>query len=567
MTFTTQGQQFLLDGQPFQIRSGELHYNRIPREYWRDRIEKAKAMGLNTICTYVFWNEHEARPGQWDFDGRLDVAAFVDLAQELGLWVIVRPGPYVCSEWEWGGFPYWLANVPDILIRQDNPAFLDRTAAYMNEVGRRLADRTVSKGGPILMVQVENEYGSFGSDSVYMGKIRDQVVAAGFDCLLFTSDGPTPEMLAGGTLPDAVSVINFGSRPAERFEAFRTFRPEAPLMCGELWFGWFDHWGSEHHVTDADQQAEDLRWFMENGASFNFYMIHGGTNWGFMNGANWTPDGYRPDVTSYDYDAAIGEDGRLTEKYFRFRDVITEFVGPLPEPPVSRPAVALPEIEFLESCEIKSLAQIGMSGWSSFDELNHGYGFVLYRVGLGEPGEGELELHDLQDYAVVMSGGRIVGTLDRRLAQTKIDVGHPGVIEILVENSGRINYARQMLSERKGIRGATFAGNPVLQVHAHSIDFDKAVFERGVDRDEPSLYRAEFSVQDPADTHLDLRGWGKGNVWVNGFNLGRYRSIGPQRTLYLPGTLLVRGKNEIIVCDLEPGGRRRISGIVDPILG
>lgn len=566
--FAIQDDQFLLDGQPFQIRSGEIHYNRVPCAYWRDRFLKAKAMGLNTICTYVFWNEHEREQGQWDFSGNLDLAAYVDLAQELGLLLILRPGPYVCSEWEWGGLPYWLSTVPGIQVRQNNPEFLDLSRQYLLKVGEQVSGKTIEQGGPIILVQVENEYGSFGSDHEYMAAIRDQVVEAGFEGELFTSDGPTSEMLEGGALPGVTAVINFGSKPEERFAEFARFRTNVPRMCGELWFGWFDHWGCEHHLTPTESQAEDLDWFMREGVSFNLYMFHGGSNWGFMNGANWTGDGYRPDVSSYDYDAAIAEDGRLSEKWHAFRAVVERHSSePLPQVPEVSIPVPLEEVSMASSCPMISLTGVGTDGWRSFEELGQGYGYMLYRVKLATPGFGVLTLDGLQDYAVIMSGGRILGTVDRRLGECALNVTHDGTIEILVENTGRINYARQMLGERKGIAGATFDGEPLTDVIASPIEFSRAQFLDGIEQSGPALYRGEFHIEEPRDTHLDLRGWGKGNVWVNGFNLGRHWDIGPQQTTYCPATVLKVGINEIIVSDLMAGRKRNVVGLTDAILG
>ncbi|MCC7229476.1 MAG: beta-galactosidase, partial [Fimbriimonadaceae bacterium] len=438
---------------------------------------------------------------------------------------------------------------------------------YLMKVGEQVSGKTIERGGPIILVQVENEYGSFGSDHEYMSAIRDQLVGAGFDGELFTSDGPTPAMLEGGTLPGVTSVINFGSRPEERFAEFAKFRTNVPRMCGELWFGWFDHWGCEHHSTPTETQVEDLDWFMREGVSFNLYMFHGGTNWGFMNGANWTADGYRPDVSSYDYDAALAEDGRLTAKWHAFRAVIEKHLTePLPEVPAEALPGRLREVPMTSSCPMMSLKGKGVDGWKSFEELGHGYGYVLYQVKLAGPGSGVLTLDGLQDYAVIMSDGRIMGTVDRRLGECALRVTHGGKIEILVENTGRINYARQMLAERKGIVTANLDGVPLFDVIAFPIDFSLAEFTEGIELAEPALYRGEFHVEEPHDTHLDSRGWGKGNVWVNGFNLGRHWDIGPQQTTYCPATVLKPGLNEIIVSDLMIGRKRSIVGLPDPIL-
>ncbi len=349
--FSWSGENFLLDGKPFLIRSGEMHYTRIPRPYWRDRLLKAKAMGINTLCTYVFWNSHETSPGKFDFTGQNDVAAFVKEAQSVGLWVIVRPGPYVCSEWEWGGFPWWLATIPGIKVRDLNQPFLKRSEIYLNAVGKQLAPLLIENGGPIIMTQVENEYGSFGADHLYMETIRDQIKAAGFTGQLFTSDGPGQGMLRGGTLPDCLSVCNFGGGPKGAFEEFAKFRKNVPKMCGEFWAGWFDHWGSDHAKTNTKSQVDDLAWMMENNVSFSIYMLHGGTTFGYMNGANWTGDGYRPDVTNYDYDSAIDEAGRLTPKWHAMREAVLSRCPDAEkiEPPASLPMISIPKFQLQKS--------------------------------------------------------------------------------------------------------------------------------------------------------------------------------------------------------------------------
>lgn len=572
-TFTVKGPDFILDGEPFQIRSGELHYNRIPRAYWKDRLQKAKAMGLNTICTYIFWNLHEPEPDKWDFKDNLDVVAFVKEAQKEGLWVIVRPGPYVCAEWEWGGFPYWLANIDGIKVRQNDPKFLNETRRYLREVGKRLAPLTVQRGGPIIMCQVENEYGSFGNDQAYMTEIREQVKEAGFDCQLFTSDGPEADLLKGGTLPDLPSVINFEGDPKGPFDKFAKFRQNVPRMCGEYWAGWFDHWGGKHAKTPIDDQAKAIEWFMQNKVSFNIYMAHGGTSWGFMNGSNWSDKGMQPDVSSYDYDAAIAEDGRLTPKYEAFRDVIAKYLPneKLPNAPKDVERIAIPEFALEESTILDEGVPL-KSGWLSFEKLEHPYGFVRYQGLVRDKAKGKLEIEGLQDRAIVAVHGKRVGVLDRRLKQTSLDIDVPDdtVITVLVENMGRINYSRTLLDERKGLTAIKLNGKPLEVPFSAPIEldnFDDYIFDKGKTPAEPALYRGKFDVKTVGDTHFDLRGWGKGNVWINGHNLGRYWEIGPQHTLYCPASFLKRGKNDVVVLDLEPGKKRTLSSLKDSILG
>jgi beta-galactosidase len=340
---THDDKQYLLDGKPFQIISGEMHYPRIPRAYWRDRMRKARAMGLNTICTYVFWNLHEPKPGQFDFSDNLDVAAFVRDAQKEGLFVILRPGPYVCSEWDFGGYPAWLLADGRIKVRSQDPRFMEAGARYLERLGEELAPLQSSRGGPIIMVQVENEYGSFGDDHEYMEKIRDAVRNAGFDVQLFTADGPG--QVPAGALDDLPAAFNFGGGAPGAYDEVRKHRPTGPMMCGEFWCGWFDHWGSAHANVFAKPKADDLDWMLSHNVSVNFYMFHGGTNFGWMAGANSPP--YAPDVTSYDYESPLSEDGRPTEKFTAFRDVILKHlpVGTkLPKMPAPQPVISIPSI-------------------------------------------------------------------------------------------------------------------------------------------------------------------------------------------------------------------------------
>ncbi len=572
-TFHVDGEHFVLDGKPFVIRSGEMHYNRVPRQYWTDRLQKAKAMGLNTICTYVFWNEHEATEGKFDFRGDRDVAAFVKEAQAQGLWVLVRPGPYVCSEWEWGGFPYWLAKVPGMQVRQNNPEFLKYASRYIKEVGKRLAPLTIENGGPILMCQVENEYGSFGHDHDYMQAIHDAVKAAGFKCQLYTSDGPGQGMLNGGTLPDCLSVVNFGGGPKGAFDEFAKFRTGVPKMCGEFWAGWFDRWGDNHASTDPVSQAKDLEWFLSNDVSFSIYMVHGGTSFGWMNGANSGGSGYEPDVTSYDYDSAISEDGRLTKKWHLFHDVIAKHLQPgetIPDPPLPTTHIAIPAFAvaptkpLLDDLPKLILSQAPVR----FEALDHPYGFVLYRTKVTAGGKG-LKFTDLQDRAIVMVNGSVVGTVDRTFKEDSLAVDVPAgaQLDILVENMGRVNFSRALLHEAKGFGSATLGGRTLSGWSIFPIDADKPKFGKipGPIAHVPVWFAGQFLVAERGDTFLDMRGWGKGNVWVNGHHLGRFWRIGAQRSLYVPGVWLKEGYNDIRVLDLEPTGHITITGVKDPI--
>lgn len=570
--------RFELDGKPFQILSGEMHYARVPRAYWRDRLEKARAMGLNTITTYVFWNLHEPRPGVYDFSGNLDIAAYVRLAQQVGLHVILRPGPYVCSEWDLGGLPAWLLADRSIVLRSTDEKFMAPARRFLKRLGQELAPLQYGRGGPIIAIQVENEYGSFDHDAVYMREVRDAITDAGFtDALLYTADGPG--QLPAGTLPDLPAVVNFGPGGARRaFAALRAFRPDGPLMSGEYWAGWFDQWGRPHAHTNGDRQAREIDWMLGQGGSFSLYMFHGGTTFGFMNGANM--DGtYRPQTTSYDYDAALDESGRPTPKYFTFRDVIARHLPgvTLPPVPTSPPPIAVPRFALTESAPLWSVlpAPVRSARPKTMEEVGQSYGYILYRTRLEGPAAGELVLTDLHDYAEIFLNRQRVATLDRRLNQNRASLAipaGPATLDILVENSGRINFKKDLRQERKGItRSATFAGRELTGWDIYPLpmtDVSDLAFARGL-APGPAFYRGRFEVGEPGDTFLDLRGWEKGAVWVNGHALGRFWHIGPQQTLYLPGPWLHRGANEIVVFDLGsargPNGRS-VAGLTKPVL-
>ena len=582
-TFAVDGRQFVRDGKPHVIRSGEIHYPRVPREYWRDRLRKARAMGLNTVQTYVFWNLHEQVPGKFDFSGNLDVAAFVRIAQEEGLDVIVRPGPYVCTELDFGGFPPWLLRTPGLRVRSLDPRFLRASAAYIKRVAEELAPLQVNRGGPIVMVQVENEYGSFGRDRDYMQAIRAQYVAAGFDVPLFTSDGAGPRYFEGGPLPDLTAVVNFGGGrqdAIEAFDALAAFRPQGPRMVGEYWAGWFDHWGEPHHTTDGASEADALDWMLANGISFNIYMWHGGTNFGWMPGANYSrTQPYQPDTTSYDYDAALDEAGRPTKKYLAMREAIAKHLPAgerLPEVPRSAPTIIIPEFELIESQSLLDALPVLSTPKTdlfvrSMEELEQNYGFVLYRRTMPVPAKGTLQVDEVRDFATVLVDGNVVGTLDRRVAKHAMDVDlHVGAtLDLLVENMGRINFGSALVQERKGISNSVAIGDNELtgwtMYPLPLDDLSRLQFAQGaIAAGRPAFWRGGFELKAPGDTFLDVSGLGKGHVWVNGHHLGRYWNIGPQQSLYLPGVWLRRGHNEVVVLEVQDIGKRRLRGISEP---
>jgi beta-galactosidase len=578
--FTWQGENFLLNGKPFVIRSGEMHYPRVPRSRWRDRFRQARAMGLNTITTYVFWNLHEPAPGRFDFTGNLDVAEFVRQAGREGLYVIVRPGPYICTEWDFGGFPAWLWKTPEMKVRGADERFLAASRRYMLEVGKQLAPLQITNGGPLLMAQVENEYGSFGKDRVYMNAVRQMIVEAGFNVQLFTSDGSADYMLAGGTLPDLPAVINFGGgwddAPKE-FENFAKFRQNVPKMCGEFWVGWFDHWGEKHHTVPPEYAAKGVEWMLSRGISFNLYMFHGGTTFGFMAGANFSnKEGYQPDTSSYDYDSPLDEAGRPTPKFYALREVIKKYLPAgekLPELPAPPRMIEVPRFELTERASFIPLLKQFTRAMRppAMEEIGQNYGFLLYRAGFN-PAAGKLEVGEIRDYAVIYghAGGReqILGTLDRRRKERTLEINAPvNRLNILVENMGRINFGPKLTDDRKGLFGpVTFNGAELNQWEVYPVPLNDLSALRW-SRSKPTgpFHRGAFDLKEVGDTFLDTRGWGKGHIWVNGHHLGRYWKIGPQQTLFVPAEWLRKGKNQVIALDLEEGGARALQGRRDPV--
>ena len=581
--FSIEGDHFVLDGKPFQIISGEMHYARIPRKYWRDRLKKARAMGLNTVSTYVFWNAHEPRPGVYDFSGRLDVAAFIRMAQEEGLYVILRPGPYSCAEWDLGGFPAWLLADPNLVLRSTDPKFLEPAGRWLKRLGQELAPLQLAPGGPILAVQVENEYGSFGNDHSYVKWVRDTLLQAGFtDSLLYTADGG--DELTAGTLPDVHAAINFGPGDAKsEFAKLAKFRPGRPMFNSEYWDGWFDHWGEHHHTTDTAEQASEIDWILTHGYSINLYMFHGGTSFGFMSGANWDEDKYEPDVTSYDYDSPVSESGALTKKFYAFRDVIAKHRPGVafPDPPAALPVIEIPEFQLDKNASLWDLVRDQAFGGEksierprNMESVGQSYGYILYRTRLKSAAVGELVLPLVRSYARVYVNGKLVGTVDRRKIEVPLNLraNANDRLDILVEGTGRINFSRELRNERQGMNGPVMlAGNEVSGWQVFPLpmeDFSRVKFaaiDSGKDPNEPALYKGHFDLQSLGETFLDTRGWEKGAVWINAHALGRFWNVGPQQTLYVPAPWLRKGRNEIVIFTFG-ADKRVVRGLDAPIL-
>jgi len=579
-----EGHQFVLKGKPFQILSGELEYARIPRADWRDRLRKVRAMGLNTVTVYVFWNLHETRPGVFDFSGQNDVAEFLREAQKEGLYVVLRPGPYVCAEWDLGGYPAWLlkdsiaadSSKPSMLLRSSQPEYLAAARRWMLRLGEELAPLQASRGGPIIAVQVENEYGSFNvkeDRQQYLRQVLQMVRDAGFgESMLYTADGG--EELPSGSIPGLLAAIDFGTGDElHEVPLLQTFQPNAPVFIAEYWDGWFDHWGEKHQVTNAAVQESELRTAIEKGYSISLYMVEGGTSFGWMNGANSDGDNYQPDVSSYDYDAPIDESGRPRAKYFAMRKILAEGTHQIPTPvPDSPPMMTLPGVQLNQSRSLWTNLPSGIRADSplSMEQVGQGYGYILYRTTIAAETKTPLgdtallKIDPLHSYARVYVDGRLAGTIDRRLGQTQLRVAaHAGQrLDLLVENSGRINFTTKIRGERAGILGDVRLDNQALHnweivplpMGAPPVDGYTEATCTGA-----CFYRGSLSVTSPGDTFLNTSSLSKGVVWVNGHLLGRFWNIGPMGSLYLPGAWLHSGSNDVTVLDLDGGSSPSLS--------
>lgn len=557
------GEQFYLNGEEFQIHAGAIHYFRTLPEYWEDRLLKLKLAGFNTVETYVCWNMHEPQKGTFDFSGILDVERFLTMAQEIGLYAIVRPSPYICAEWDFGGLPAWLLKEPDIHVRCADPVYLAHVEDYFRELMPRLARHQIDRGGNVIMMQIENEYGSYGNDKVYLRAVERMMKENGVTVPLFTSDGACDAMLTGGTLPEVLKVANFGSRTRESLGKLKEYDPGKPLMCGEFWNGWFDHWEEQHHTRKVAEVEEELKTFLDMGASFSFYMFHGGTNFGFTAGANH--DGkYEPTVTSYDDDALLNEWGDYTPKYHAVRKILHEAKNLPLEPLLASPALQnIGEVKLTQSASLLEQAEtLGERCESvsvrTMEQLGQNSGMMLYRAHIAGPVEADsLTIDGLHDRAHVFLDGKLLGVIYRNDEEKKVarpEIPKEGAtLEILVEAMGRVNYGPE-LHDRKGITGCVRMGNQQIshwEIFTLPLDnLDQLKFSDGVCAQKPAVLRGTFAASSKADCFVHLDGFTKGVVYVNGFNLGRYWKVGPQQSLYLPGVLL-KEENEILVLELD----------------
>ncbi|MEK5389915.1 beta-galactosidase family protein [Margalitia sp. FSL K6-0131] len=561
--FYVKGNQFMINGEPTRIISGVIHYFRVVPEYWEDRLIKLKECGFNTVETYIPWNLHEPVEGSFSFEGLADIERFIKTAKKVGLYVIIRPSPYICAEWEFGGLPSWLLKDKHIRLRCIDPLFLEKVDAYYDVLMPILVPHLCTNDGPIIAMQIENEYGSYGNDQKYLQYLKEAMEKRGIDVLLFTSDGPTDSMLQGGMATGVLATVNFGSGVNQSFDKLEEYQPNQPLMCMEFWNGWFDHWGEKHHTREAEDVAKTLDEMLQRNASVNFYVFHGGTNFGFYNGANHG-EKYEPTITSYDYDVLLTEHGVPTEKYFAVRKVIENYV---PLPPIALPE-PIPVKDFgeipmtksailFDSLDVLSIPAERICP-ETMEEMGQDYGFIYYETKISGPRkDNKLILQDAHDRALVYLNGRYIGEITRWDQQEIIlDIPEDGArLGILVENMGRINYG-PFLKDYKGItEGVRLNGQflfhwtiyPLPLKDLTKLDFtdiSKMVHT-------PQFYKGSFTVDQPADTFLNFEGWKKGVAYINGFNLGRYWEIGPQQTLYIPAPLLKKGVNEIILFELH----------------
>jgi len=563
-TFTLGTTEFMLDGSPFQIISGEMHPSRIPSDYWRHRIQMAKAMGCNTISVYIMWNYHELQEGVYDFEsGNRNLSEFFNIVQEEDLWLIVRPGPYVCAEWELGGIPPYLLRIPDIKLRCMDPRYMTAAERYISKLAEVVKPYLVTNGGPALMLQIENEYGSFGNDRNYLSRLKEVWVANGIDVPFFTGDGPTTYMLEAGSLPGCAVGLDSGSRPSH-FELAEKMNPGVPVFSSETYPGWLTHWGEEWARPDTTGLLTEVKYLMDNKKSFNLYVIHGGTNFGYTAGANSGGKGYEPDVTSYDYDAPINEQGQATPKYMALRRLLGSYLPKgkkLPPVPEAIPAYDVPSIGLTTFSSVwdNLPKHVNSVQPKPFEAYNQDYGFILYTTELIGHKKGKLTVTDLHDYATLFLNGEFIGTLDRREGVNSIDIPESKimnpVLEILVEGMGRINFAQQLI-DRKGITDrVTLNGMTLMNWKVYNLPMDdKFIYDLRSSSRTPGkrgiFFKGNFFLGAAGDTFLDLSNFKKGIAWVNGHNLGRYWNIGPQKRLYCPASFLRQGTNEMIVFDL-----------------
>ena len=579
MTFEIKGNQFIKNGKPIKIISGAVHYFRNLPDTWRDIFKKMRAMGCNCVETYCAWNMHEKHPGEFDFIGILDIAKFIETAKDEGLMAIVRPGPYICAEWEFGDLPWWIQKDEEIEIRCSNKAYIKYFDRYLDNLLGQIRPLLCTNGGNIIMLQCENEYGYYGDDKEYLNYLKEGYIKRGMDVPLFTSDGSEEGHILDGYIPGCLSTLNFGSRVEENFgKAHDRLFPDSPKMCMEMWNGWFDAWGDEkHHTTSAEDYAKVVDDMLKRG-SLNMYMFIGGTNFGFMSGANHY-EKFAPDVTSYDYDAMLTECGDITPKYMAVREVIKKYTDEeLPKIPANRIKKAYGKVELTEQSGIfDNLDNLSKPQYTDIPKCmeyyGEGYGYTAYRSTLNRDyNDVELYFESIGDRAQIYINRELIGTVYINENTTlKFSAKAGDMLTVLCENMGRANFGAKMM-RKKGIAGRLLIDDKIhfgWEVYTLPMDnLEKVDYNSPAPAEKSVFYKGYFEIDETADTFIKLDNFTKGFVTVNGFNLGRYWEIGPQQTLYLPASLLKNGKNEIVVFESDSiKGKPEVEFVDTPILG
>ncbi|MBS1946744.1 MAG: beta-galactosidase [Bacteroidetes bacterium] len=572
--FSFSTNDFLLDGKPFQMISGEMHPARIPKEYWRHRIQMAKAMGCNTIAVYVFWNYQELSPGVFDFaSANRNVAEFIRICKEEKMWVLLRPGPYVCAEWDFGGLPSYLLKIPDIKIRCMDSRYMSAVARYISRLSVEIKPLLCTNGGPVLMVQIENEYGSYGNDKTYLERLRKLWLQNGIDVPFYTADGPTPYMLEAGNIDGAAIGLDSGTGDRDFAEAKKR-NPNVPSFSSETYPGWLTHWGERWAKPDTNDLKKEITYLLQHKKSFNLYVVHGGTNFGFTAGANaFGPKHFQPDVTSYDYDAPINEQGRPTAKYFMLRNLIARYVdNKIPDTPNPIPTIEIPSFTVSPIAAFwgELPPPIYTPQPQPMESFGQKSGYILYRTKLIGHKSGKLTITEPHDYAMVFLNGKFVDTIYRDGGKWTIDLpisdaAYPQ-LDILVEAMGHINFAQYMI-DRKGITDrVTLNGMTLMNWQTFLLPMDEKFIrslkpQKTKNDNNGVFFKSTFDLVETGDTYFDMSNFSKGTVWVNGHNLGRYWDIGPQYHLYCPAPWLKKGKNEIVVFDLFKKQNTSVKGV------
>lgn len=596
-TLTFDRDHFYLDGKPFRMIAGDIHYFRIHEKDWAKRLDLAVDFGLNTIQTYVPWNAHEPKPGVYDFEGMRNLGEYLKLCGEKGLNVLLRPAPYICSEWDLGGLPSWLLKDRELTLRSSDPAYLAAVQRYYSHLIPEFLPYLSTNGGPVIAVAIENEYGSYGNDHAYMHALADMLRNGGVDVPLYTTDGDLDTMLTFGIEnKNNFFGVNYRAKPgmsAHPEQMARKYGADKPFFIGEFWAGRSMHWGEPFHHRNPSETSEAFREALELGGHVCFYMFAGGTNFGFMGGANignsysprpGTPARYIPHTTSYSEDTMLGEDGEPTEKYFLCRDVLDEYMGREKRPhirhehPTQSFTVELTESAALfDNLDALTEKHAYTAAPKPMEYYDQSCGIILYSTVLDgfETYSGTLQPYKYKDRANFYVDGKWYATFLRDRGATRIadDVpvigrnpavipnGNERKIDILVENIGRINYGPQIPDERKGMEDCIlYSGAKIYGYDTRTIPLrDLSGLEWKENRCEdhkPRFFRGRFEAQSGIDTYICFENFGHGYIWVNGFNVGRYDSAGPQMTLYLPGHFLKDRDNEVIVFDIDPVGQR-----------